>query len=92
ALARGGLWPDATVVLAVPAEVSAARRSQRTADRIEAAGEAFHARVAEAYRLLAGTEAGIVVVDGRGDPESVHWAVRSVLAERFPETFARETG
>ena len=92
ALARGGLWPDVTVLLDLPAEVSEARRSQRTADRIEAAGEAFHARVAEAYRLLAGTEAGIVVVDARGEPETVHRAVRGVLAERFPETFANETG
>ena len=40
-VATGGLQPDLTVLLEIPLEESLRRRGHRTADRIEAAGEAY---------------------------------------------------
>ncbi len=94
AFATEGLRPDLTVVLEVPVELGERRRREagRGDDRIEQAGRAFHARVAEAYRLLAGTEAGVVVVDGQGAEEVVQHALRRALRERFAETFGAGEG
>jgi dTMP kinase len=93
AFATGGLVPDLTVVLDVPDAVGQARRSARgTADRIEAAGAGFHARVGEAYRLLASAEPAVVRVGAEADAASVHTAILTLLAARFPETFAAATG
>lgn len=49
AIATAGLQPDLTLWLDLPLEQSLARRSARTADRIEAAGAAFLARVAAGF-------------------------------------------
>jgi dTMP kinase len=49
AIATAGLQPDLTLWLDLPLELSLARRSQRPADRIEAAGTAFLARVAAGF-------------------------------------------
>ena len=88
AFATGGLTADLTLVLDVPPEVGAARRARegRNADRIEQAGEEFHARVAGAYRLLAETEPGVVRIDGSGSAEAVHAEIVDLLRSRFPET------
>lgn len=89
AFATGGIGPDLTIVLDVPQEIGDARRSSRSdADRIERAGAGFHRRVAEAYRLLPDTEAGVERVSGTGRAEEVHERIRTLLAARFPETFA----
>lgn len=49
-LATGGLVPDLTLLLTLPAAVSAERRAERgRADRLERYGAAFDARVAAAY-------------------------------------------
>ncbi len=47
-VATGGLMPDLTIVLDVPAEVAAARIA-RPLDRMERQGAAFHARVREGF-------------------------------------------
>lgn len=86
--ATGGLEPDLTVLLDVDPAVGEARRRGTGKDRIERAGDAFHGRVAEAYRLLAGEGERIARVDGAGDPEAVHARIVGVLGARFPETFA----
>lgn len=52
-IATGGLQPDLTLWLAVPLAVSLQRRGHRPADRIEASGEAFLARVAVGFAELA---------------------------------------
>jgi dTMP kinase len=52
-VATGGLQPDLTVLLEIPLEESLRRRGHRTADRIEAAGEAFLARVCAGFAALA---------------------------------------
>jgi dTMP kinase len=53
AIATGGLQPDLTLWLELPLEQSLARRSQRPADRIEAEGAAFLARVAAGFAIEA---------------------------------------
>ena len=52
-IATGGLQPDLTLWLAGPLAVSLQRRGHRPADRIEASGEAFLARVAVGFAELA---------------------------------------
>jgi dTMP kinase len=96
ALATGGLVPDLTVLLTCDPSVSAARVASRgELDRMEQAGGAFHARVADAFARAAHPawqaahpEVGpIVAVDAVGTPGEVEARVASVLADRLPETF-----
>jgi dTMP kinase len=90
-VATAGLSPHATVLLELePGE--GARRHQaagKTFDRLELAGDDFHARVAAGYRELASRIEGVVRVSARGTPEEVHSRVREALESRFPETFTR---
>lgn len=92
--ATGGVRPDLTLLLDVPLELGEARRREagRGEDRIEQAGRAFHARVAEAYRSLARSETGVVRVDGRGSEDEVERRLRAALRGRFPETFPASEG
>jgi dTMP kinase len=92
--ATGGLRPDLTIVVDVPVSVGAERRarSRPSSDRIERAGDRFHARVAEAYRLLASEEPAVELVDGEPAPEVVNEAVLRLLKARFSETFSGITG
>ena len=54
ALATGGLVPDVTLLLTLPAAAAQARREQRgQADRLEKYGAAFDQRVAAAYAATA---------------------------------------
>lgn len=93
ALATGQLRADLTIVLEVPASVAEARTGRRTSrDRIESAGAEFHARVAEAYRLLASEEPGVVSVDATRSPEQIRASILELLARRFPETFPTTAG
>jgi dTMP kinase len=92
--ATGGLSPDLTIVLEVEWSEAVARRGRAgmAADRIERAGDEFHQRVAEAYRLLSQTEPGVEAVSGSGDVEAVHESITRLLNSRFPETFRMEQG
>ncbi len=94
AFATGGLEPDLTVLLDVDAATGVARRAWRGGgeDRIERAGDVFHDRVVEAYRLLARRDERIERVDGSAPAAAVHGAVVSLLTARFPETFAAGGG
>lgn len=80
AWATDGLAPDLVVVLDVPDDLAAARRS--TGDRMEREDELFHARVREAYRRLAGPR-GWAVVDASGDVATVADKVWAVVEERL---------
>jgi dTMP kinase len=75
--AAGGVEPDIVIVLDVSDAVAAVRRPERR-DRMERAGEEFHATVRAAYRELA-ARFGWVVVDGAGTPEEVHERVWSAV-------------
>lgn len=73
-----GLVPDLTILLDVPPEVSRERIAERqratstSADRIEAAGEAFHKRLREGFLALAKAEPErFAVIDSSGDPAEV---------------------
>jgi dTMP kinase len=62
-LATGGLVPDLTLVLDLPAETAAARLDRRL-DRMEQQGAAFHARVRQGFLAEAARQpARIVVID-----------------------------
>ena len=93
ALATGGLTPDLTVVLRLGSAEGLARASERSGhDRIEGSGEAFHARVEQAFDLFADSdwqrthpECGpIVIVDGTGSIADVHQRVTDALARNLP--------
>lgn len=81
--------PEATVLLELDPEEGAER--QRTAgkafDRLEREGADFHRRVARGYTELADRVEGILRVDARGSVDEVQQRLRTLLAERFPETF-----
>jgi dTMP kinase len=96
-LATGGLVPDLTLLLTLPAGESEARVDARGGrDRIEQAGRAFHERVTAAFRDFAAPEWGathpeagpIVPVDASGAPDEVARRVHDTLSGRWPETFA----
>ena len=78
AFACADLAPDLTLLLDVPPEVAASRMRRREhatqteADRIELAGERFHARLREGFEALAAAEPGrIIKIDAAGRPEDV---------------------
>ena len=73
-----GLRPDLTVLLDVDAETSRARLRTReaatntTADRIEQAGDAFHARLRQGFLEMAAQEPNrIVTIEASGTPDEV---------------------
>lgn len=77
--AAGGVEPDRTILLDVPADVAAGRRAAAS-DRMEAEDDAFHRRVAEGYLKLAATTPGWVVIDGTGTEDDVAARVAAALA------------
>ena len=94
ALATGGLVPDLTVLLTVPARLGLARAEHRgPKDRMERAGPAFLQQVADAFSRFstaawqaAHPEAGpIAAVDAVGSPDDVEQRVLAVIAQRLPD-------
>ena len=99
--ATGGLIPDLTILLRLSVADSLARTDSRGArDRIEAADDEFHHRVAAAFEQFADPqwqrshpEAGpVVAIDGAGSVDSVAAAVLAVLEQKWPETFRSAVG
>ncbi|HEX6421641.1 MAG TPA: dTMP kinase [Acidimicrobiales bacterium] len=92
AWAAGDLWPDLIILLAVPREV-ALGRAPTAPDRMEAAGDEFHDRVARGYRTLASADpARWVTIDGSapaGDVEAEVWAA---VASRLPDLASAGAG
>jgi dTMP kinase len=80
-IATGGLMPDLTIVLDMPAEAAAARIA-RNLDRMEQQGAEFHARVREGFLTEAGRHPGkIVVIDADRPIEQVQADIR-ISAQR----------
>jgi len=74
----GAMQADLVVLLDVPASVAAVRLQGR--DRMEAAGDDFHARVAAGYRKMAAAHPDRwVVVDGNGSVDEVARRVREAV-------------
>jgi len=78
AFATGGLVPDRTILLDVPPETAAARlharrqTTQTAADRMERAGDDFHARLKAGFLELAAAEpARFAVIAAEGTVENV---------------------
>jgi dTMP kinase len=77
--ATGGLWPDAVVLLDLPADVAESRRGHP--DRFESEGQAFHRRVEAGFRTLAAEDpCHWRVVDGSGTVDEVAARVWESLA------------
>ena len=83
-LATGGLSPDLTLWLELPLAESLRRRGERTADRIEASGEAFLRRVGDGFAQLA-RERGWLRLDAGGPPEQVQESCRQLLHQHLGE-------
>lgn len=85
AWAAGDLWPDLIVLLDVPPEVAAGRRLEDP-DRLEAAGDQFHDRVARGYRALASADPHRwVAIDGAGSADEVEAAVWASVTTHLPD-------
>jgi dTMP kinase len=78
-VATGGLMPDLTIVLDMPAAAAAAR-IQRARDRMEQQGDAFHARVRDGFLSEAARHPGeIVVVNAARTVEEVQAEIRKAV-------------
>jgi dTMP kinase len=78
-VATGGLMPELTIVLDVPAEVAAARM-KGPLDRMEQQGAAFHHRVRQGFLAEAArSPAEIVVVDATGTVDEVWQRIREAV-------------
>ena len=65
---------------------AAAQRLDRTRDRLESAGDAFHRRVHDGYLLQAMEDPDRwAIVDGSGREDEVAAAVWEVVSMRFPD-------
>jgi dTMP kinase len=100
-LATGGLVPDLTIVLTLPAGEGMRRASLRgAADRLEAEARAFHDRVEAAFGGCADPswqrshpECGpIVAIDGIGTEDAVAARIVSLVSRQWPETFSSLDG
>jgi dTMP kinase len=96
-LATGGLTPDITVLLELPAGAGLSRAATRgPRDRMERTGDAFHERVVAAFSEYATPkwqashpECGpIVRVDASGGVEEVEAKIAAALAAGCPEPFS----
>lgn len=91
AFATDGLVPDLVVLLQVPADIASARLAAAGGlDRFEAAGAAFHQRVAEGFAAQAAADPERwVVVDGTGDLDEVQGRVDAAVDARLPDPVHR---
>ncbi len=97
ALATGGLVPDLTLLLSLPVAEGLRRAGSRGEhDRMERSGDAFHERVAAAFREFATPawqgahpECGpILPIDATGPVSAVTSRIDDALARRWPAIFA----
>jgi dTMP kinase len=93
--ATGGLVPDLTIILDVPADVGLTRFAS-PADRIESEPREFHERVRRGFRALADAEPHrYLVIDGtRPQAEisrMIHDRVRAILPDPVPASAEDET-
>ena len=80
--AVNGTWPDLNVLIVVPAETSRARLGAR--DRLEAAGDGFHDRVADGFAALSVDDPDHwVEVSGLGSIDEVSAAVWAAVSSRL---------
>ena len=80
-IAVGGLMPDLTVVLDMPAK-SAAGRIARELDRMEKQGAAFHARVRDGFLAEAARRKDVIVVNAAQPIAKVQADIRAAVMKR----------
>ncbi len=81
-LATGGLQPDLTLLLDLPVDVAASRRTGKP-DRMEAEQQEFFERVRQGYKDLASKDpVGWVVIDATTPLAEVTAAVDEAILER----------
>ena len=92
ALATGGLQPDLVIVLDLPPAVGRARQDAagKVRDRLEREDDAFHRRVAEAFRAAAGPD--IVHVPADRPVDVVHGEAWEAVAQRLGPTLSPRAG
>jgi dTMP kinase len=81
-IATAGVVPDLTLHLELPLAESMRRRGHRPADRIEASGEAFLARVSAGFSALARQE-GWTSIDASLPPEQVSALLQDALTAQW---------
>lgn len=83
--ATDGLVPDLVLLLVVPPDVAAIRLAAAgKPDRLEAAGDEFHRKVAEAYVILAAHDPDRwVIIDGDGTADEVEARVLEAVEARL---------
>jgi dTMP kinase len=69
-MATGGLKPDLTLILDVPAAVGLSRVGKEQ-DRIEQKGEEFFCQIREGYQLLAADDPKACLIDATQEPTAV---------------------
>lgn len=93
-LATGGLVPDLTLLLDIPADKGLARADVRGGrDRMEKSGADFHELVGDAFRKFADQawqashpECGpITLIDGTGNEATVFARITGAVAKAFPK-------
>ena len=81
--ATAGRWPQLVVFLDTPEEMITERLRKRDLDRFETAGEAFHQRVIQGFRTMAGLEPERwITIDGHGTIGEVEDTIVVALTER----------
>ena len=82
----GPLSPDLTLILDLPVAAGLARAASRATGegRFEAKGEAFHARLSEAFLRIAAAEPDrCALIDAVGEPDAVETRIWSHVAPRL---------
>jgi len=83
--ATDGLWPNLIVLLEV-APAAAEGRLERAKDRVESAGDAFHARVHDGFLVQAMADPDRwAIVDGTRPEDEVADAIWDIVSIRFPD-------
>ena len=78
-----GTWPQLVIFLEAADELIEQRLADRHLDRFEAAGDAFHRRVIEGFRVMAaGDPDRWIVIDGNGAIDEVEATITAALEER----------
>jgi dTMP kinase len=79
------LWPDLIVLLEVSPR-DAEERLARAKDRVESAGDAFHARVHDGFLVQAMADPDRwAIIDGTAPEDDVAAAIWDVVSIRFPD-------
>ena len=90
-LTLGGLIPDLTLILDLPAETGFARIAARAggADRFERLDREFHEKLRQGFLEIAAREPRrCVVIDASGNAETVHRAVLAAINTRLGVSLA----